>query len=183
MPSQLRGFSGRVAHSDNRKDLHSSVPRPTRDGYYFLAVLLRTADFERTAVSLHHRRGRHRNSNKRIPRRNFCAGIAAVPRGQIEAARAIGLSAFWVVWDVVAPQAIKMMIPPILGIVAIMIKNSALVSAIGVGELFYQATVLSGQTFHYLEFLSASAFLYIALIMPLSIALQWAERRLEEKAR
>jgi polar amino acid transport system permease protein len=76
-----------------------------------------------------------------------------------------------------------MMIPPILGIVAILIKNSALVSAIGVGELFYQATVLSGQTFHYLEFLSASAVLYIAMIMPLSIALQRTEQRLGERAR
>ena len=50
-----------------------------------------------------------------------------------------------------------MMIPPMLGITTILIKNSALVSAIGVGELFYQAMVLGGQTLRYFEFLTAIA--------------------------
>jgi His/Glu/Gln/Arg/opine family amino acid ABC transporter permease subunit len=111
----------------------------------------------------------------------FRAGVQAVPRGQFEAARATGLSAFWLVWDVVAPQALRLMIPPILGIVTILIKNSALVSAIGVEELFYQATVLSGQTFHYFEFLSATAVIYFMLILPLSVLVQRHERRLLAK--
>jgi len=108
----------------------------------------------------------------------FRAGIGAVPRGQLDAARAVGLSPLWVVWDVVAPQALRMMIAPILGIVTILIKNSALVSAIGVEELFYRATVLAGQNFHHFELLSATAVLYFVMILPLSILMQRQERRL-----
>jgi His/Glu/Gln/Arg/opine family amino acid ABC transporter permease subunit len=108
----------------------------------------------------------------------FRAGIQAVPRGQFEAARAVGLSPLWLVWDVVAPQALRMMIPPMLGIVTILIKNSALVSAIGVEELFYRATVLGGQTFHYFEFLTVTAVIYFVLILPLSALVQRQERRL-----
>jgi His/Glu/Gln/Arg/opine family amino acid ABC transporter permease subunit len=108
----------------------------------------------------------------------FRAGIEAVPRGQFEAARAVGLSPISVVWDVVAPQALRMMIPPMLGISTILIKNSALVSAIGVGELFYQAMVLGGQTLRYFEFLTAIAIMYFALILPLSLLVQHQERRL-----
>ncbi len=108
----------------------------------------------------------------------FRAGIQAVPRGQIEAARALGLHPFWLLWDVLVPQALRIMIPPILGIVTILIKNSALVSAVGVEELFYRASILGGQTFHYFEFLSVTAVIYFVLIMPLSVIVQFQERRL-----
>jgi polar amino acid transport system permease protein len=74
-----------------------------------------------------------------------------------------------------------MMIPPMLGIVAILIKNSALVSAIGVEELFYRATVLAGQTFRHFELLTAAAIIYFLLILPLSILVQRQERRLLAK--
>jgi His/Glu/Gln/Arg/opine family amino acid ABC transporter permease subunit len=111
----------------------------------------------------------------------FRAGIQAVPRGQFDAGRAIGLTAFWVIWDIIAPQALRKMIPPMLGIVAILIKNSALVSAIGVEELFYQATVLGGQTFHYFEMLSAAAVIYFLLILPISVLVQRQEKRLLAK--
>jgi ABC-type amino acid transport system permease subunit len=108
----------------------------------------------------------------------FRAGILAVPRGQLDAARAVGLSSFWLVWDVIAPQALRMMIPPMLGILTILIKNSALVSAIGVEELFYRANVLSGQTLRHFELLSAVAVIYFLLILPLSILVQRQEKRL-----
>jgi His/Glu/Gln/Arg/opine family amino acid ABC transporter permease subunit len=108
----------------------------------------------------------------------FRAGIAAVPRGQLDAARAVGLSSFWLVWEVIAPQALRMMIPPMLGIVTILIKNSALVSAIGVEELFYRANVLSGQTLRHFELFSAVAVIYFLLILPLSILVQRQEKRL-----
>jgi His/Glu/Gln/Arg/opine family amino acid ABC transporter permease subunit len=108
----------------------------------------------------------------------FRAGILAVPVGQIEAGRAIGLSGIWLIWDVIGPQAARTMIPPMLGIVTLLIKNSALVSAIGVEELFYHATVLGGQTFHYFEFMTVTAGIYFCLIVPLSALLQRYERRL-----
>jgi His/Glu/Gln/Arg/opine family amino acid ABC transporter permease subunit len=108
----------------------------------------------------------------------FRAGILAVPRGQLDAGRAVGLSSLWLVWDVIAPQALRMMIPPMLGITTILMKNSALVSAIGVEELFYRANVLSGQTLRHFELLSAVAVIYFLLILPLSILVQRQEKRL-----
>lgn len=111
----------------------------------------------------------------------FRAGIQAVPRGHVEAGRALGLSSFWLVWDVIAPQAVRIMIPALLGIVTILIKNSALVSAIGVEELFYRATVHAGQTFRYFELLTAAAVVYFLLILPLSVVLQRRERQLLAK--
>ena len=111
----------------------------------------------------------------------FRSGILAVPRGQFDAARAIGLSPFWLARDVIAPQALRIMIPPTLGIVTILIKNSALVSAIGVEELFYRATVLAGQTFRHFELLTAAALIYFALILPLSVLVQHQEKRLLAK--
>jgi His/Glu/Gln/Arg/opine family amino acid ABC transporter permease subunit len=108
----------------------------------------------------------------------FRAGILAVPRGQVDAGRAVGLSSFWLVWDVIAPQALRIMVPPMLGIITILIKNSALVSAIGVEELFYRANVLSGQTLRHFELLSAVAVIYFLLILPLSILVQRQEKRL-----
>ncbi len=113
----------------------------------------------------------------------FRAGIQAVPKGHVEAARALGLSRFWVMWSVIAPQALRMMIPAFLGVVTILIKNSALVSAIGVEELFYRATVLAGRNFHHFELLTAAAIVYFALILPFSLAVQRQERRLLAKVR
>jgi His/Glu/Gln/Arg/opine family amino acid ABC transporter permease subunit len=111
----------------------------------------------------------------------FRAGIQAVPRGHVEAGRALGLSSFWLVWDVIAPQALRIMIPAFLGLVTILIKNSALVSAIGVEELFYRATVHAGQTFRHFELLTAAAIIYFLLILPLSVLVQRQERRLLAK--
>ncbi len=59
-----------------------------------------------------------------------------------------------------------MMIPPMLGIVTLLIKNLALVSAIGVEELFYRATVLGGETFHYFEFMTVTAAIYFCPSVP-----------------
>jgi His/Glu/Gln/Arg/opine family amino acid ABC transporter permease subunit len=113
----------------------------------------------------------------------FRAGIEAVPRGHVEAGRALGLSSFWVVWDIIAPQALRTMIPALLGFVTILIKNSALVSAIGVEELFYRATVYAAQTFRYFELMTSAAIIYFLMIMPLSVLVQRQERRMLTRSR
>jgi hypothetical protein len=59
-----------------------------------------------------------------------------------------------------------------------LIKNSALVSAIGVEELFYRATVLGGETLHHFEFMTVTAAIYFYLIVPLSALVQRQERRM-----
>lgn len=63
------------------------------------------------------------------------AAIEAVPRGQAEAGRSVGMTALQCFWYVVLPQALKMMIPPVGGIYVIIIKGTSIVSVVGIAEL------------------------------------------------
>jgi len=63
------------------------------------------------------------------------AAVQAVPRGQSEAARSVGMTALETMWYVVLPQAAKLMIPPMGGIYVIIIKGTSIVSVIGIAEL------------------------------------------------
>lgn len=108
----------------------------------------------------------------------FRAGVLAVPRGQLEAASALGLNRFTMAWFIIMPQAFRIMLPAFFSLVTIVIKNSSIVSAIGVAELFYRANVLAGDTFKYFEIFTSAGVIYFALIFPLSLASQQLERRL-----
>jgi len=111
----------------------------------------------------------------------FRAGILAVPRGQSEAAKALGLPAFWVWARVIMPQALRLMIPAFIGLVTLIVKVSGLASAIGVAELVYQASIVSAQTYRYFEFFTAVGAFYFLLIFPLSLLAQSYERRLKAR--
>jgi His/Glu/Gln/Arg/opine family amino acid ABC transporter permease subunit len=113
----------------------------------------------------------------------FRAGILAVPRGQGEAARALGLPGFWIWVDVILPQALRTMIPAFIGLVTLVVKISGLASAIGVGELVYEASIISGQTYRYFELFTAVGIFYFLLIFPLSLLAQSYERKLARKSR
>jgi His/Glu/Gln/Arg/opine family amino acid ABC transporter permease subunit len=108
----------------------------------------------------------------------FRAGIQAVPRGQIEAALALGIPAPHIWIRVILQPAIRRMMPAFVSFLTELIKATSLLSAIGVAEMAYQASVLGSKTFAYVEFLSAIAVLYFAIIFPLSIYARQAERRL-----
>ncbi|MGF1526472.1 MAG: amino acid ABC transporter permease [Candidatus Competibacterales bacterium] len=106
------------------------------------------------------------------------SGIQAVPPGQWEAGRALGLNtpSLWS-W-IVLPQALQLMMPALLTFVVNVIKGTGLLATINVGELVYHATLVSAETFRYFEVLTVMGFFYFCLILPLSIAAQWLERRL-----
>lgn len=107
----------------------------------------------------------------------FRAGIGAVPRGQIEAATALGLK-FRPKWRfVILPPAMRLMVPPLVNYFTELLKNTTLLSGIGVAELAMQAYILGGETYRYVEFLSAIALVYFAIIFPLSLL----SRRLEHR--
>lgn len=107
----------------------------------------------------------------------FRAGIASVAKGQWEAARALGLHAYPMWTKVVLPQALRLMVPPFVNYFTELVKNTTLLSAIGVGELALQAYLLGGQTFRYVEFLSAIAAGYFVIIFPTSLLARRLERR------
>ena len=108
----------------------------------------------------------------------FRAGVLAVPRGQVEAALALGIPAFHIWHRVIIPPAIRRMMPAFVSFLTELIKATSLLSAIGVAEMAYQASVLGSKTFAYVEFLSAIAVLYFIVIFPLSIYARHADRRL-----
>jgi His/Glu/Gln/Arg/opine family amino acid ABC transporter permease subunit len=113
----------------------------------------------------------------------FRAGILAVPRGQGEAARALAIPELSLWAEVIMPQALRMMIPAFIGVVTLVVKISGLASAIGVGELVYEASIVSGQTYRHFELFTAVAIFYFMLIFPLSLLAQSYERKLARKTR
>lgn len=111
----------------------------------------------------------------------FRAGILAVPRGQLEAAAALAIPPFDKWRYIILPQAIRRMLPAFINFLTELLKASALLSAIGVGELLYKARNLGDQTFRHLEFFSAAAVLYFIVIFPLSMYARRIEWRLQKK--
>jgi His/Glu/Gln/Arg/opine family amino acid ABC transporter permease subunit len=107
----------------------------------------------------------------------FRAGIQSLPKGQFEAARALALPNAVRWWFVILPQAVRIMLPAFVTYLTELLKNTTLLSAIGVAELAYQASTLGAQTFRYMEFLTAIAVGYFALIFPVSMLARYAKVR------
>ncbi|GKS75988.1 amino acid ABC transporter permease [Acidovorax sp. SUPP950] len=91
------------------------------------------------------------------------AGLLAVPRGQTEAARALGLSRLHVFFDVVFPQAFKISLPPLVSNFVALLKDSSLAYAIGVVELTNVGNRIQSATFQPIATLSTVAITYLLL--------------------
>lgn len=107
----------------------------------------------------------------------FRAGVESIPKGELEAARALALPTYPRWRFLILPQAVRRMMPAFVNYFTEILKNSALLSAIGVAELAYQASTLGAQTFRYMEFLSAIAVAFFLVILPLSLYARRAEAR------
>jgi polar amino acid transport system permease protein len=113
----------------------------------------------------------------------FRAGIEAVGSGQVEAARALGLSRWHCFRFIVFPQALRTILPPLGNDFVSMIKDSALVSALGVQDITQLGKVYSSSTFLFFETYNVVAFLYLTMTISLSLAVRWLEHRLREPRR
>jgi len=89
--------------------------------------------------------------------------ILAVPKGQMEAARAIGMSYFQGLWEIVAPQTVRLLLPPSTNTSISMVKETSVLSTITVAEVTYQGLVVQGNTFAPFEVFLATACIYWAL--------------------
>ena len=108
----------------------------------------------------------------------FRAGIEAVPRGQLEAALSLGMTRRQAMVHVVLPQAARTVLPPLGNDFVAMIKDSALVSVLGVQDITQQAKVYSASSFRFFETYNTVAFLYLVMTIGLSILVRALERRL-----
>jgi putative glutamine transport system permease protein len=105
-------------------------------------------------------------------------GLLGVDRGQIEAARSLGLSHGQMLRFVQVPQAVRAVIPPLGNIGIALVKNTSLAATIGVFELIQTAQVIESRTFRAAEAFTAAAMLYLVLTLPLAAVVNNLERRL-----
>lgn len=108
----------------------------------------------------------------------FRAGLEAVPHGQLEAARSLGLSGPQELAYVVAPQALRISFPALGNNLVSLVKNSSLVSTIGMVELMFVANDISFNNFRTFEIYGTTGILYIALVLLLTRLLRLAEGRM-----
>ncbi|MDN3017468.1 amino acid ABC transporter permease [Paenibacillus sp. BSR1-1] len=108
----------------------------------------------------------------------FRAGIQSIDRGQMEAARSLGMNHVQAMRHVILPQAVKRMIPPLGNEFVVLIKESSLASIVAAPELMYWGKAMQGQYFRVWEPYVTAAIIYLVLTLSLSFLLTRLERRL-----
>lgn len=108
----------------------------------------------------------------------FRAGIQSIGKGQMEASRSLGMSYFQAMRYIILPQAIRRVLPPLGNDFISMLKDSSLVSVLGVGDMTQQARLYASASFRFLETYTSLAFLYLAMTIVLSLGVKWVENKL-----
>ncbi len=106
------------------------------------------------------------------------AGIQSIHKGQMEAARSLGMSYGKAMRYIILPQAFKRIIPPLAGQFISLIKDSSLVSVIALADLMFQGQQAVARTYYAFEIYFTVAALYLVMTFALSMATQYIERRL-----
>ena len=105
----------------------------------------------------------------------FRSGIVSVPTGQREAGASLGLHRWVILWTIVLPQATRIVIPPIGSQFIAMLKDSSLISVMGVWEIMFLAQSFGRSSYRYIEMLTTAAAIYWML----SICFEIVQSRLE----
>ena len=108
----------------------------------------------------------------------FRAGIESIGRGQMEAARSLGMNYFQAMRYIILPQAIRRVLPPFGNDFISMVKDSSLISVLAVRELTHLGKLNRARTFETFETWNTVAFLYLILTLSLSILVKFIERRM-----
>lgn len=110
----------------------------------------------------------------------YRAGIEAVPRGQMEAARSLGMSHGQSMRFIIVPQAIRKVIPPLLNDFIALMKDTALISVIGLVETVQVGSDLYSTFFNPSGY-TLGAFMFLVVTIPLARLVDWQIKRQEEK--
>ncbi|MBE4906819.1 amino acid ABC transporter permease [Cytobacillus suaedae] len=108
----------------------------------------------------------------------FRAGIQSIDKGQMEAARSLGMTHIQAMRHVILPQATKRMIPPLGNEFIVLIKESSLAAFIAAPEIMYWGRAMQGQYYKVWEPYLTAALIYLVLTLTLSFFLNRLERRL-----
>ncbi len=109
------------------------------------------------------------------------AGIQAISRGQWEAAKSLGMRPFQIMRFVIIPQAIKIVVPPLVNNVIALLKDTSLASVITVPELMLMSQRMISNTFRPVEVLIAAATIYLFLTTVLTFFTNWLEREMARR--
>jgi polar amino acid transport system permease protein len=113
----------------------------------------------------------------------FRAGIQSISKGQMEAARSLGMSYVQAMRYIILPQAIRRVLPPLGNDFIAMLKDSSLVSVLGVRDITQEARLYAAASFRYMETYVSLAFFYLAMTILLSLGVRWLENRLNSHGR
>jgi polar amino acid transport system permease protein len=108
----------------------------------------------------------------------FRAGIQSIPKGQMEAARSLGMNKFQAMSQVILPQAVKVILPPIGNEFVALLKDSSLVSILAVADLLRRGREFAAETFTYFETYTAVALVYLIITLFFSKLISEMEERI-----
>jgi polar amino acid transport system permease protein len=113
----------------------------------------------------------------------FRAGIQSIERGQTEAALSLGMTRWQAMRLIVLPQAVRRVIPPLGNEFIAMLKDSSLVSVLGVQDITQMGKVYAASTFKFFETYNVVAFLYLVMTIALTLVVRVVERRMPQTGR
>jgi His/Glu/Gln/Arg/opine family amino acid ABC transporter permease subunit len=108
----------------------------------------------------------------------FRAAILTVPRGQVEAGQAIGMTPWQVMRRIVIPLSLRPALPPYIGQAINVVKNTSLVSVISVQELTATSQAIYSSTYKVAEILGTAGVIYLLITTILAVLQTWLEKRL-----
>jgi len=108
----------------------------------------------------------------------YRAGIVAVPQGQIEAAKALGMSRRKMLRLIVLPQAVRVVVPPLGNYCISLFKDTSLVSIVTVKELIFTGQIISSTNFEYFTVFTIIGCIYLTFSYPGALFVRWLERRM-----
>jgi polar amino acid transport system permease protein len=109
----------------------------------------------------------------------YRAGIVAVPRGQLEASQALGMSRRKMMRLIILPQAIRVVVPPLGNYFISLFKDTSLVSIVTVKELMFTGQIIAATNFQYFTIFTIIGIIYLSLSYPSSIFVSYLERRMK----
>jgi polar amino acid transport system substrate-binding protein len=108
----------------------------------------------------------------------YRAGLQAIPRGQMEAALALGMTPALAIRRIILPQAFRIVIPPVTNDFIALFKDTSVCSVITIVELTKRYSILALSTGAIVQLAAITAVLYMLMSFPLSVAARYSERRL-----
>jgi len=111
----------------------------------------------------------------------FRAGIISIEKGQMEAARSLGMNYFQAMRYIVLPQALRRVLPPLGNDLIAMLKDSSLISALAVRDITQLGKLYRARSFRSFEAYNTMAFLYLSMTLSLSILVKFIERKMSRE--